>query len=97
MAKKAKIFEDLPYRFYVKYAVAITLYISTIAMILVSTVFSTCNDLAILSQGIIIFLIETGLYIALIVLYSSTINLFRETDLDIINFVKENKCSDGPL
>ncbi len=84
MAEKAKIFEDLPQKFYVKFAVTVSLYVGTLGLIFISMSFAVFKDIVILSEGIISFMIESGLYITLIVLYSSTIDLFSKIDLNMI-------------
>lgn len=40
---------------------------------------------------------ELGLQIALIVLYSSTLSIFNEINIDALNYYANNNCSDGPL
>jgi hypothetical protein len=84
VAEKAKIFEDLPQKFYVKFAVTVSLYVGTLGLIFISMSFAVFKDIVILSEGIISFMIESGLYITLIVLYSSTIDLFSKIDLNMI-------------
>lgn len=45
----------------------------------------------------IIFLTISGLYIAEIVLYKTSIDAMNEIDIEMIKFVVENQCTDGPL
>jgi hypothetical protein len=40
---------------------------------------------------------ELGLQIALIVLYSSTLSIFNEINMDALKYYADNDCSDGPL
>jgi hypothetical protein len=44
-----------------------------------------------------IHLIESGLYIALIVFYSTLIHNLNLADFDLLDFAATNQCADGPL
>jgi hypothetical protein len=50
-----------------------------------------------LGLGVFYFLVETGLFIALILIYSSTMNDYNILDLDALQFYVDNQCSNGPL
>jgi hypothetical protein len=43
------------------------------------------------------FVLESGLFIALIVIYALTLNDFMQIDYSTLQYYSDNACSDGPL
>lgn len=73
------------------------LYIGAAGLIIISALIWTLDRCLVLTYGVLVYLIETALFIALIVMYGSLISKIVSADFDLINYVVTNQCSEGPL
>ena len=97
VAKKAEVFKDSNHILYVQYAITLSLYISILGFVVLSTYLWSLHQCIKITYGVVIYVIELGLYIALIIIYSTIIGNYRTADFDFIKFAVDNQCSAGPL
>ncbi len=90
VAFKAEEFKDSNHIIYVQYAITLSLYISILGFVVFSTYLWSLHHCIQLTYGIVIHVIEIGLYIALIVIYSVIINNYRAADFSFIKYAVDN-------
>jgi hypothetical protein len=80
VADQAQKFDAIQYKFYVKFALSVTIYVVAFCFLAISISITGFKQWLKIGHGIFSYFAEIGLYIALIVIYASTM-----MDYNIIN------------
>lgn len=80
------------------YAITLTIYIFGVFYLCFALYFSKCIASCFPTfNHIFSVIVETGLFIALLVLYANTLKQFNAINQNDIQYYRDNKCSEGPL
>jgi hypothetical protein len=84
VSEQAKKFDEIQYKFHVKFALSVTLYVVAFSFLAISIYITGFKQWLKIGHGVFSYFAEIGLYIALIVMYASTMSDYNIINTDVL-------------
>lgn len=97
VAEQAKKFDEVQYKFFVKFTLSVALYVVAFTFLAISIFITGFKEWLKIGHGLFSYFVEIGIYIALIILYASTMMDYNIINTDVLQYYVDNDCSSGPL